>query len=144
VAKRLKYSDIFFILFTVLFVGWAVHHVTAYDNDLAARVVLAESADQGMVGMIAVGEVIRHRGQIKGFSVLKKDLAAFETRQSDTVYLKARLAWFISQFTNFTHDADHFENVKQFGKPPWADTMRKTVRIKDMQYYKSNQAWPQS
>ena len=143
-AKPGKHSNIFFILFVILFVWWAVHHVSAYDNDLAARVVLAESADQGMVGMIAVGEVIRHRGQIKGFSVLKKDLATFETQQTDAIYLKARLAWFLSQFTNLTRDADHFENVKQFGKPPWADTMRKTVRIKDMQYYKSNQTWPQS
>lgn len=108
-----------------------------YDSGLAVQVILGEAANQTFKGKIAVGEVIRERGEIKGFSSMLKDLHAFEKQQPEKVRDEARLAWILSRFTNFTKDADHFDNIKQFGVPEWAKDMEKTVKIGNTQFYKS-------
>ena len=106
------------------------------DGHLAVRVITAEAADQSLWTMIGVGEVIRHRGAIHGFSVLKKDLEGFYHKQKSSVRRKAKLAWFLSRLTNLTQGSTHFENVKQFGKPPWEQEMNQTVKLGDLQFYK--------
>ena len=106
------------------------------DGRLAVRVITAEAADQRLWAMIGVGEVIRHRGAIRGFSVLKKDLEAFSRNQRPGVRRKAQAAWILSRLTNLTQGSTHFENVRQFGAPPWEGQMRKTVRLDDLQFYK--------
>lgn len=106
------------------------------NGKLAIRVITAEAADQTLWCMAGVGEVIRNRGKISGFSVLKKDLEEFYRRQPPGVHRKAHAAWFISRFSNLTQDATHFENVTAFGPPPWEGDMEKTVKLDDHQFYK--------
>lgn len=108
------------------------------DDHKAVRVIIGEAADQSFAGKVAVGEVIRRRGGIKGFSSTKKDLAKFSRQQPAKTRIEARIAWNLSKFTNFTRGADHFDNIQAFGVPEWAKKMKKTVKIDDMQYYKSN------
>ena len=36
-------------------------------EDAAIRIIVSEGADQGLEGMICIGEVLRHRASIKGF-----------------------------------------------------------------------------
>lgn len=110
-----------------------------YNDDLAVRVILGEAADQSFRGKVAVGEVIRNRGKIKGFSSTLKDLDRFSREQPERTRTQARLAWIVSRFTNFTRGADHFDNVKAFGEPEWAKGMKKTVKIGDTQFYKSRE-----
>ena len=106
------------------------------DGGLAVRVITAEAANQSLWTMTGVAEVIRHRGALSGFSVLKKDLREFSGRQSAGVRRRALTAWLLARLTNLTQGATHFENVTQFGPPPWEYEMRKTVRMGDLQFYK--------
>ncbi len=110
---------------------------SALDSERAVQIILGEAANQSFVGKIAVGEVIRNRGSFEGFSSTLKDLDAFYKEQPPKARRDAKRAWFLSCFTDFTHSADHFDNVKAFGVPEWAASMRKTVKIDDMQYYRS-------
>lgn len=111
----------------------------APDSGQAVKVILGEAANQSFIGKIAVGEVIRNRGSLEGFSSTQKDLDAFYRQQPMKARRAAQAAWILSHLTNFTGHADHFDNVKEFGVPQWTATMRKTVKIDDMQYYRSKQ-----
>ncbi len=106
------------------------------DGRLAIRVITAESANQSLACMIGVAEVIRNRGGFQGFSVMKKDLHAFYHAQSIRAREQARMAWMLSRITNLTQNSTHFENVKDFGPPPWEAEMDKTVHMDDLQFYK--------
>lgn len=117
----------------VAFPGWVNHGM---DGRLAIRVITAESANQNIFCMIGVGEVIRNRGKFQGFSVMKRDLEAFYHQQPVYIREKARLAWLLSRMTNLTQHSTHFENVKDFGPPPWEAEMNKTVHMDDLQFYK--------
>jgi len=121
------------VAIAMAFPRWANHGM---DGRLAIRVITAESANQSLPCMIGVGEVIRIRRSFQGFSVMKRDLNAFFYAQPVYIREKARLAWFFSRITNLTQNSTHFENVKDFGPPPWEAEMNKTVHIDDLQFYK--------
>lgn len=110
--------------------------VESIDSHMAEKVILGEAADQGLEGMIAVAEVIRNRGSLKGFSSMRKDLDRFASRQPKHVRRDARKAWKLSRHTNYTRGATHFDNVKAFGMPSWAKDMVRTAVIADMYYFK--------
>lgn len=136
--KHFSPTRMIFVLLALLaaaIVGprWLNHGL---NGRLAVRVIVAESADQSFWTMTGVGEVIRHRGAIKGFSVLKKDLELFYRQQPAGTRSKAQTAWLFSRLTNLTQGATHFENVKAFGAPPWEHEMRKTVHMGDLQFYR--------
>lgn len=128
---------IFLVVAYLLSTAFSFRVNNDFDHTLAKRVILAEAADQGLKGMIAVGEVIRNRGEIEGFSVLDNNLKKFEKDQPKEIRKQAKQAWFLSRFTNFTKGADHFDNIKRFGVPSWAKDMAEVVTIEDMTYYKS-------
>jgi len=127
------------ILFFVVLIAACVFYAAgeSYNDRLAVQVILGEAADQGFKGKVAVGEVIRNRGRIKGFSSMQKDLKQFSDKQPKKIRNEAKVAWIFSRFTNYTRGADHFDNVKAFGEPSWAKEMKKTVKIEDTQFYKA-------
>jgi len=135
-AYQIKFLIIFGLSLAVLWAipGWVNHGI---DGNLAVRVIIAESANQSFECMIGVAEVIRRRGNFKGFSVMKIDLNAFYLKQSLPIREKARFAWLTSRVSNLSQGATHFENVKAFGPPPWESEMIKTVHLDDVQFYKS-------
>lgn len=99
----------------------------------AIAILIGEAADQGLKGMICVGEVLRRRGGPEGFYGYSKNFSKL-----DSAFLKQRAikAWEISANTNYTKGADHFENVSAFGKPWWAKYCIKTFEYKDHVFYK--------
>ncbi len=103
---------------------------------MPVRIILGEAADQSIWTMIAVGEVIHRREDFEAFSVIEKDLNAFYWKQPWGVRLKAELAWPLSRLTDVSRQATHFENIKKFGEPPWAQKMRPTRKIGDLTFYK--------
>ena len=103
---------------------------------LPVQAIIGEAADQGFIAMIGVGEVIRVREDFDGFTALKKDFVSFSRKESFWTRRKAEAAWFISRFTNFTHRATHFENVRRFGPPPWIHEMKKTTKLSDLVFFK--------
>jgi len=104
-------------------------------SDVARRILIGEAADQGLKGMICVGEVLRKRGNIRGFRGYH---AKHIKRTPASVWKLAAQAWERSAHTNFTNGADHFENVRRFGQPPWAKRFTKTYEYKDHIFYKSS------
>lgn len=99
----------------------------------AIRAIIGESSNQGYVGMLAVAEAIRNRGHLKGVYGLK---SPHVDNEPQWVFNLAKKAWGESKTTNLVKGADHWENIKAFGVPPWAKTMTKTVTIKDHAFYK--------
>ena len=86
------------------------------DSTLAIWTIVSEAANQGLKGMICVGEVIRHRKSTKGFYGYRSNHV---DRQPQEVWQMAAKAWALSASTNYTQGADHFENIRRFGKPWW-------------------------
>lgn len=106
-----------------------------YKNKKLYRCVIGESASEGSKGMIAVAEAIRNRGTTKGVYGCN---AKFVDNEPQWVWDKARKAWELSEHTNVTEGATHWENLKEFGKPWWADSLTKTVKIGNHQFYKED------
>jgi spore germination cell wall hydrolase CwlJ-like protein len=97
------------------------------------RAIIGEAANQGELGMVAVGNVIRNRGHLRGLYGLRNPMV---DKQPAWVWRQAERAWAQSATNDVVHGATHFENVKAFGRPRWAAGMRVTVVIKDHTFYK--------
>jgi hypothetical protein len=102
-------------------------------DDVAVKIIVSEAADQGLKGMICVGEVIRHRNSTAGFYGYKSNRII---DQPKAIWIMAKRAWELSAHTNYTQGADHFENVRRFGEPSWARYCVKTYEYKDHIFYK--------
>lgn len=105
----------------------------AYTNEEAIKTIVGEASNQGFKGMVAVGEVIRTKGSLKGFYGLHASHSAHEPKW---VWKQARKAWLASKTTHITHYAEHFENIHTFGKPYWVKNCVKTFEYKDHIFYK--------
>jgi len=102
-------------------------------KEIAVRIIVGEASDQGLKGMICIGEVLRHRGSIKGFYGYKASWLRNEPR---SVWVKADKAWEVSAHTNYTKGADHFENIRRFGAPWWVKYCVKTYEYRNHVFYK--------
>ena len=112
-------------------------NLAAVDPERAVQAIVCEAANQGFDGMTAVGEVIRNRDSLKGFSCLKRaDLSSFLSRQPSYVFREAERAWARSQASKLALGATHYENVKAFGLPLWAQGMKETARLGDHVFFK--------
>ena len=109
---------------------------TAYSlnipDDMAVRIIVSEAANQGLKGMICVGEVIRRRKSIKGFVGYRSKRV---NSQPKAIWRMARKAWKISAHTNHTNGADHFANIRD-GNPWWVKHCVKTYQYKDHVFYR--------
>ncbi len=117
----------------ILFLFISNAYAQAIPQDIAVRIIVSEAADQGLKGMICVGEVLRHRASIKGFSGYQSDRIKNESK---SIWDMADKAWDLSASTNYTKGADHFENIRRFGFPWWAKYCVKTYEYKDHTFYK--------
>lgn len=86
----------------------------ATDRKTAITAIVGEAANQGFDGMTAVGEVIRHRGSVKGIYGYK---AMQHRTEPASVWAAAEKAWDRSATSDLTHGATLFENVAAFGFP---------------------------
>lgn len=101
---------------------------------VALRVLVGEAANQGLKGMICVGEVLRRRGgSPKGFVGYNSGLIDREPKSTIELALEA---WRQSAFTNYTKGADHFINPK--GKEPyWVKHFEHVYTYKDHKFFKA-------
>lgn len=143
--KRL-FLDIITIIGSVLFVsalfiGGCMSgeaQAAGVNDDKAVLAIIGEAEDQGYDGMKAVACAIRNRGTLRGVYGLnaprvKKHL------YSQGIEAKAIIAWRNSADTEeclFIGGADHWENIKAFGKPKWAGKMVETYHYKDHVFYR--------
>lgn len=101
----------------------------------AVMAILGEAENQSLVGMIAVGEVIRTRGSLRGvygYLNVKKRYANIPLRLKK----EALYAWHKSAHTQFSHGATNWENVSRFGWPYWAKNMTVVAQIGDHVFLK--------
>ncbi len=119
-------------LFVVILIFSSTVHADIIPNKVAVRIIVSEGADQGLRGMICIGEVLRQRASIKGFYGYKSNRKV----QPRAVWQMAAKAWAKSAYTNYTKGADHFENIRRFGKPWWARYCIKTYEYKDHVFYR--------
>ena len=103
------------------------------DPNMAIRAIIGEAANQGEKGMLAVACAIRNRGTLKGVWGVK---ARHVDQQPRWVWRTAREAWERSAKVDIVNGADHWENVKRFGKPFWEDDMIKIDSIGDHVFYR--------
>jgi hypothetical protein len=124
----------FFVrLFLILFLSNSSAYAQAIPQQTAVRIIVAEAADQGLKGMICVGEVLRRRASTKGFYGYASNRLKLQSRSiRDT----AAIAWKLSAHTDYTNGADHFENIHRFGIPWWAKYCVKTYEYKDHVFFK--------
>ena len=126
------YLCLFFLFFESTAPASMTHKNQITDN-VAVRILVGEAANQGLKGMICVGEVIRHRKSVKGFCGFRSKHIMAEPK---SVWKMAKIAWELSAHTNYTQGADHFENVHDFGIPCWAKDCVKVYEYKDHVFYK--------
>lgn len=105
----------------------------SYTEAQAINTIVGEAANQGLVGMTAVAEVIRRKGSLRGFYGFKAKHSAHEP---SWVWIEARKAYYASANTNLTYGADHFENICTFGQPYWVKNCVKTFTYRDHVFYK--------
>lgn len=129
----------------------SISHAEKIQDEKAILAIIGEAENQGTQGMVAVACGIYNRGTLKGVYGLnaprvKKKLYSKET------YLTAEKAWefaknaeeFMSldeygtpiDACHFLGGADHWENIKAFGKPYWVKDMVETYRYKDHVFYR--------
>ncbi len=101
--------------------------------ELAISTIVGEASNQGLIGMTAVAEVIRHKGSLRGFYGLHAKHSAHEPKW---VWLQAKKAWYASKTSRYTKYADHFENIHAFGCPYWVKNCIETFRYRDHIFYK--------
>jgi len=123
-------------VFIVALVFASGAHAEIISNNVAARIIVSEGADQGLKGMICIAEVLRLRASIKGFYGYRSNMIKVQPR---SIWQMAAKAWLESAHTNYTKGADHFENIRRFGEPWWAKFCVKTFEYKDHVFYKEVQ-----
>ena len=107
--------------------GWA------YTDKQAIQTIVGEASNQGYKGMVCVGEVIRHNHSLRGFYGLH---ASHGAKEGAKTWAMAKLAWYKSKYTNYTHNANHFENIGAFGQPYWVKKCILTFVWKDHKFYR--------
>jgi len=123
----------FSLLIVLLLTFVSKAHAEKITDDVAVRIIVSEAADQGLKGMICIGEVLRRRASTKGFYGYKSNRSK---NQPEFVWKMAAKAWKQSLHTNYTKGADHFENIRRFGKPWWVKHCVQTYEYKDHVFYK--------
>lgn len=128
------FINVLIILILLMIAGCFISRpVHAFTDEQAIRTLIGEASNQGMIGMVCVAEVLRHKGSLKGFYGYKSKHVDHEPAY---VWKMARKAWELSKSTNYTKGADHFENIKAFGCPSWVKNCIETFRHKDHVFYK--------
>lgn len=105
-----------------------------YNDKNAILAIIGEGENQGYTGMLALAGAIRNRGTLKGVYGIKAPRVV-KRLYSKSTYAMAQKAWAESLRVDITKGADHWENIKAFGKPYWANSMVETFRHKDHVFY---------
>lgn len=122
------------IIILILSIGIAQAATVPYNDRNAILSIIGEGENQGYTGMLALAGAIRNRGTLKGVYGIKAPRVV-KRLYSKATYVMAEKAWMESLRVDITKGADHWENIKAFGKPYWAASMKETYRYKDHVFY---------
>jgi hypothetical protein len=129
--QKIRLGIIFLGLVTAVFaIGLIIlpPRAPGVSRDVAIRALVGEASDQGLKGMVCVGEVLRRRGSIKGFvgywSAHLKDEPQWAWRM-------ARAAWAMSEYTHLTKGANHFYDTRAPERPSWTPDCPKVYEYRN-------------
>jgi hypothetical protein len=119
--------------FIVFMLCCKISHAENIPDGQAIRAIIGEASNQGYEGMLAVACAIRNRGTLKGvYGVNAKHI----DKEPKYVWDMAKMAWAASAVSDVTNSATHWEAVKKYGKPKWAEKMKLTLIVKDHYFYR--------
>ena len=112
--------------------------VVRYTDSKAIAAIIGEAENQSLDGMIAVGEVIRNRGSLKGIYGVSAPRVVKKLYSADTL-MKATKAWQMSKTSNLTDGADGWGNasdIRIFKTQKWFKKCHVTKKIGDHYFWK--------
>lgn len=125
------------ILLTILVTAAAgSSEASGINQGEAVKAILGEAENQGYKGMLAVAVGIRNRGTLRGVYGLKAKRPNTPGLIPAEYWKLALKAWKESAVKKL-HNADHWENVKAFGTPDWAPSMKEVYRVGDHVFYRA-------
>lgn len=122
------------ILCAIVAVSRPCMAATSIPDDQAILAIIGEAEGEPYKGKVAVAEVIRRRGSLKGVYGIRAKRVV-EHLYSQKTYEDCRRAWIESASTNYSLGATHWEGTA-FPVPYWAKTMTVTVIIGHQRFYK--------
>lgn len=142
----------FGVVVVALLASCGLAHAEAIPTERAVKAIIGEAENQGSQGMLAVACGIYNRGTLRGIYGEKAPRVVGKKYSKET-YTAAARAWDIASnpqeymsldeygapitACEFLGGADHWENIKAFGKPAWAKGMIETYRYKDHVFYRA-------
>ena len=111
----------------------------------AVRAILGEAENEPYIGMIAIGEVIRTRGNFKGiygYNAVKHVNGRYYRGKraiSPTIAIQALKAWKMSASTNYALGSAGWGNasdLKVFGRSAWFKKCYITVKLGNHYFWK--------
>ena len=105
----------------------------AMTDSEAVNIIIGEAANQNFIGMVMVGEVIRHNPTAKYYGKNAKHIH----NETKAIWVQATSAWAESAYTDYTKGATHFDS-SDFKKPKWARDMIVTTMYGKHTFYKEN------
>lgn len=109
-------------------------YASQINEQRAILAVIGEAEGEPYIGKLAVCEVIRRRGSLKGVYGINAPRVKAK-KYSQATYNECRKAWLESAKTNHSKGATHWEGTK-FKTPYWAKDMVVTVVIGSQRFYK--------
>ncbi len=118
------------IALTIGFLLFCSNLYAEIPDHIGIQCIMGEARGEGLIGMTAVAEVLRKRGNTNG-------MYGCEAKFSEPrwVYNLAKRAWYNSRNTNYSRGATHFES-KDFKRPVWSSKMVVVAEIKKHIFYK--------
>lgn len=105
----------------------------------AIKAIIGEAENQGYKGMCLVALAIRNRGTLQGVYGLHANRVV-NHKYSDTTHKLAKKAWETSKgMPDILCSADHWENIRAFGRPYWVASMVETFRYRDHIFYRKKE-----
>jgi len=136
-----------FIL-TILLLGltqssWAVSPGILEEKAIMA--IVGEAEGEPYAGKVALAYALKNRGKLDGvygYKAISLRSGAFwrgKRKITPRTIKEAKNAWnWANSYPDLdpTKGADHWENIKAFGKPKWAYSMKETYRVGSHVFYR--------
>lgn len=118
---------------TIVFLFFYSQVYAEIPESKAIHCLMGEARGEGLIGMTAVGEVLRKRGNTNGMYGCK---AKF--REPEWVYSLAKRAWADSRSSSYSKGATHFES-SDFKRPSWSNKMLVVAKVGKHIFYKERE-----
>jgi hypothetical protein len=120
-ATKVCLNAVFWLLIW-LFLFWAMTcPARAYTNEEAIKAIIGEAESEPYIGKVAIGEVIRKRGSLKGIYGINAPRVR-QVKYSHKCYLEAQKAWYASITSDYSHKSEGWGNANdliKFKRSKW-------------------------